>query len=68
MTKKTLKIEKFDGGLNSNADPRDIEDNELAAATDIDVDQGGKIRVIGQTQESDAGTKAASPPTVVINP
>ena len=49
MPKQVWKIERFDGGLNTNADPRDIDDKELAAATDIIVDNVGKIRTMGGT-------------------
>ena len=49
MPKQIYKIDQFHGGLNSNADPRDISDNELSAATDIMVDQLGKIRSIGSS-------------------
>jgi len=47
MPKRIWKIDKFHGGLNSNADPRDIEDNELSRASDIMVDLMGKIRPMG---------------------
>tara|TARA_R110000824_G_scaffold11938_4_gene52552 strand:- start:3717 stop:6218 length:2502 start_codon:yes stop_codon:yes gene_type:complete len=49
MPKELYKIEQFHGGLNSNSDPRDIADNELSAATDIVVDELGKIRLLGGT-------------------
>ena len=47
MPKQIHKIDQFHGGLNTNSDPRDIADNELSAATDIMVDELGKIRSIG---------------------
>jgi hypothetical protein len=47
VPKRVHKLDQFHGGLNSNADPRDIADNELSAATDIMVDELGKIRSIG---------------------
>ena len=49
MPKQILKIDQFHGGLNSNADPRDIVENELSEATDVMVDQLGKIRTMGGT-------------------
>jgi len=49
MPKQVWKIERFDGGLNTNSDPRDIADNELAEAIDIMVDNVGKIRTLGGT-------------------
>ena len=47
MPKQVYKLDQFHGGLNTNADPRDIADNELSAATDVMVDELGKIRSIG---------------------
>ena len=29
MPKQVLKIDRFEGGINNNADPRDIPDNAL---------------------------------------
>ena len=52
MAKQVLKIDKFEGGLNDKSDPRDIADNELSEATDIMVDQFGKIRTMGGTASS----------------
>ena len=49
MPKQLLKIDQFHGGLNNNADPRDIAPNELSSATDVMVDELGKIRTLGQT-------------------
>ena len=57
MPKQIYKIEQFHGGLNSNADPRDVEDNELTESTDIIVDNLGKIRTLGGTVVHDAPTK-----------
>jgi hypothetical protein len=47
VAKQVYKIENFHGGLNTNADPRDIQDNELADITDLMVDDVGKLRLIG---------------------
>jgi len=47
MPKQLLKIEQFHGGLNTNSDPRDIAPNELSGATDVMVDELGKIRLMG---------------------
>ena len=47
MPKKVYTIRAFHGGLNSNSDPRDIAENELAEATDVMVDELGKIRLMG---------------------
>ena len=64
MPKQLYKINQFHGGLNSNSDARDIADNELSEATDVMVDELGKIRLLGGTIAHDA----TSNPTVVINP
>ena len=47
MPKEVLKIEGFHGGLSSNSDPRDLSENELADATDVMVDELGRIRTMG---------------------
>ena len=45
MPKKSIEINPFDGGLNNFADARDIKENELATATNINTDQPGRIRI-----------------------
>ena len=47
MPKQIHKIDEFHGGLNDNADPRDILNNELAAAENVAVSELGKIRMLG---------------------
>ena len=47
MPKDILKIDKFHGGINNDSDPRDLQDNELADAVDIDVSSIGKIKMMG---------------------
>ena len=47
MPKQLYKITQFHGGLNSNSDARDIAENELSEATDVMVDELGKIRLMG---------------------
>ena len=37
MPRQSKEINPFDGGLNDFSDPRDIEDNELASATNVNV-------------------------------
>ena len=64
MPKQLYKITQFHGGLNSNSDARDIAENELSEATDVMVDELGKIRMMGGT----TAHAATSNPTVVINP
>jgi hypothetical protein len=55
MPKQLYKITQFHGGLNSNSDPRDIAENELSDATDVMVDELGKIRTMGGTTAHTAG-------------
>ena len=64
MPKQLYKITQFHGGLNNNSDARDIADSELSEATDVMVDELGKIRMMGGT----VAHAATSNPTVVINP
>ena len=54
MPKQIWKIDEFHGGINSHADPRDILNNELAVATDVAVNELGKIRNLGGNAEEHA--------------
>ena len=47
MAKKALKIEKFNGGINSDVDARDIAEGQLTSLDNASVDELGKIRVSG---------------------
>ena len=47
MPKQIHKIDEFHGGVNDNADPRDILNNELAAAENVAVSELGKLRMLG---------------------
>ena len=49
MPKQILNLQQFHGGLSTNSDPRDIDDSELTTATDVMVDEIGKIRMMGGT-------------------
>ena len=60
MPKQIYKIDRFEGGLNSNADPRDIADNELSSAFDLMVDELGTIRTIGGATAHPSETGAGS--------
>ena len=60
MPKQIYKIDRFEGGLNSNADPRDIADNELSSATDVMVDELGTIRTLGGTTAHPSETGVGS--------
>ena len=47
MAKKVFKIEAFEGGINQKADPRDINENQLEEAFNVDVSNVGRITVPG---------------------
>ena len=60
MPKQVYKLDQFHGGLNTNADPRDIAENELSSATDIMVDELGMIRTLGGAVAHPSETGAGS--------
>ena len=47
MPKKVYKINNFHGGLNNSSDPRDVDDKEITAATNVMVDDVGRVRLSG---------------------
>ena len=47
MPKKVWKIEEFDGGINKRADGRDINDNQLVEAFNVDISNKGRITMPG---------------------
>jgi len=47
MPKRTFNISDFSGGINESSNARDIKDNEFVALTNVMVDYGGKIRIMG---------------------
>ena len=52
MPKQSFTINRFHGGLNSNANPRSIQVQEVTEAEDIMVDEIGKVRLLGGTSTS----------------
>tara|TARA_R100001594_G_scaffold31369_2_gene58499 strand:+ start:8995 stop:11613 length:2619 start_codon:yes stop_codon:yes gene_type:complete len=54
MPKQVWKIERFDGGLNDSNDPRDLSDNELAGATNVNVSKKGRLKTSGTFIAHDA--------------
>jgi len=70
MPKQIHNIQQFHGGLSSNSDPRDINDTELSSATDVMVDEIGKIRMMGGIAQHYNYTNTANNPNnaAVINP
>jgi len=55
MPKQTLKIEGFHGGLNTNADPRDIQDNQSPNLQDAKISNLGKIKLDGRFVSGSSG-------------
>jgi len=47
MPKQQLNLTRFEGGLNTDGDPRDIANNEFSALTGVSLDEIGMIRLIG---------------------
>jgi len=47
VPKQSLKIHQFHGGVNNSSDPRDVDDKEVTSATDVMVDEIGRIRLSG---------------------
>lgn len=54
MPKKVYKINNFHGGLNNSSDPRDVDDKEITAATNVMVDEVGRVRLTGKNVPHDA--------------
>ena len=47
MPRKSLDIKKFDGGINSNSDLKDLGDNEFSVLQDCNVSHKGKVISMG---------------------
>ena len=60
MPKQVYKIDQFHSGLNNQADPRDIEDSQLSVATDVCVDEVGRIRPLGGIETHSTAQAPAS--------
>ena len=58
MPKQVWKIERFEGGLDTFSDPRDIDDTELTTCTDMVVHNTGKVRLMGAFEAHAAGTNS----------
>ena len=54
MPKKVYKINNFHGGLNNSSDPRDVDDKEITAATNVMVDEVGRVSLSGSNVAHDA--------------
>jgi hypothetical protein len=68
MPKQIHKVDEFHGGENNHADPRDILNNELAVATDVAVNELGKIRLLGGNEEGSLPQPDASSKTTGLQP
>jgi hypothetical protein len=55
MAKQTYKIEMFHGGLNTNADPRDMDEKESLDLTGVNISNIGRLETLGQF-DRDAST------------
>lgn len=60
MPKQVYKIERFDGGLNDNSDPRDIGETQSESLTNWDISNVGKIS-IGQELKYSTGMADFTP-------
>ena len=56
MPKQTYKIESFHGGLNSNADPRDIKDDEASKLQNVKISKLGRLKTSGIFQNISVGS------------
>ena len=56
MPKQTYKIESFHGGLNSNADPRDIKDDEASKLQNVKISKLGRLKTSGIFSSVSLGT------------
>ena len=48
MPKNILKINRFEGGINNNADPKDIDKTEVADAVDAYFGKTGQVSTLGR--------------------
>jgi hypothetical protein len=60
LAKRTYKILRFDGGINNDADPRDIGDNQFSELQNVAIDEMGKIIVLGDVQTTQNNGQALS--------
>ena len=52
MPRQIYKIDQFHGGLNTQANPSDLQDNEQSDLVDAMVDELGKVRLMGGVASS----------------
>ena len=62
MAKLTYKIGSFHGGLNNNADPRDVKDDQSPDLSNVNIDRLGMLRLgPGLTSTNDSNTLQVLP-------
>ena len=54
MPKQQIAIQRFEGGLHTDADPRDIADNEFSVLKGYSVDSLGVIKLMGKHNDHSA--------------
>ena len=59
MPKQTYKIQGFHGGINSDADPRDIKDFESPSSLDANIDSVGRVKLMGAVSAANGGNTSA---------
>ena len=64
MPKRTFKINNFHGGINSDADPRDLQPNESPSLVDASIDSVGRIKTLGKV---DSGTNDSNTTAILAN-
>jgi len=62
MPKQVYHIKAFEGGINKKADPRDIEDNQLVEATNVNVSNVGRVTMPGNGKSSFVTVNAENVP------
>ena len=62
MPKQVYHIKAFEGGINKKADPRDIEDNQLVEATNVNVSNVGRVTMPGDGKSSFVTVNAENVP------
>ena len=61
MPKKVLKIDKFDGGLNTDTEQRDIKENEFNALAGLSMENIGVLKLLGSLTVAGSDIISAGP-------
>ena len=62
MPRKSKQINPFDGGLNNYSDARDIEENELAEAVNVDTSNPGRVSIGSSFRQNTPSESLTDPP------